>query len=96
MANYSLSEAGASTQPDGLDAELDMALNIMRFVTDAQDAELAQYVHGKVCDSYRRIAKLSSQSQSEDRTSQALQVLEQRIREFQTRPTTHRQVRSLA
>ena len=96
MANHLSSESGSASQPDALHAELDMALNIMRFVSDAVDAELAQYVHGKVCDAYRRITQLSAQSQPEDMLRQALKVLEQRIREFQARPTTPHLARSLA
>jgi hypothetical protein len=80
-----------------LHAELDMALNTMRFVTAAGDPELARYVHGKVCDSYRRIAKLSAQSRSEDVIQRALQTLEQRIKAFQADAATgQRPSRNLA
>jgi len=85
MANSPVSEFGDSTQREALYAEVDMALNIMRFATDASDPELAQYVHGKACESFRRIAKLSSQSLSEDMTQRALHALERRIKEFQSR-----------
>ena len=88
MATASQSDSAPANQPQGLHSELDMALNIMRFATDAVDAELAQYVHGKACDSYRRLSKLSSQSQPEDMLRQALQLLGRRIQEFQARPAT--------
>ena len=93
MANTAASELGDSNQHE---AELDMALNMMRFVTAAGDPELAQYVHGKVCDSYRRITKLSSQSPSEDMLQRALQTLEQRIKAFQAGISGPRQSRNLA
>lgn len=80
--NSATAEPAASNQRESLHAELDMALNILRFATAATDPELAQYVHGKACESFRR---LSRQSSVEDMDQRALHALERRIKEF-TKP----------
>jgi hypothetical protein len=83
MANSPTSELAESSQRDAFHAELDMALNIMKFASVASDPDLARYVHGKARESYQRLAKLSAQSRSEHIAVGALQALQQRLAEFQ-------------
>jgi len=86
MASSPAPEVASPNPRESLCAELDMALNIMCFATAATDPELAQYVHAKASESYRRLAKLSAQSPGETMPERhALLALERRIQEFQRR-----------
>lgn len=85
MANATPEFAYATSQREAFCAELDMALNFMKFATVASDPELAQYVHGKARESYQRLSKLSAQSRSEDMPGGALHALQRRLDEFQGR-----------
>jgi len=83
MASNPTAELAFASQREAFCAELDMALNFMKFATVASDPELAQYVHAKARESYQRLTKLSVQSRSEDMPGQALHTLQRRLEEFQ-------------
>jgi hypothetical protein len=85
MAYTSNAEFVYPTQREAFDAELEMAFNFVKFAAAASDPELANYVHTKARESYRRLAKLSTQSRSSesDMTTSALRTLRLRIEEFQ-------------
>jgi cobalamin biosynthesis Mg chelatase CobN len=85
MAHTSNAELVYPSQREAFAAELEMAFNFVKFAAAASDPELANYVHAKARESYRRLAKLSTQSRSSeiDITASALRTLRLRIEEFQ-------------
>jgi hypothetical protein len=86
MANNSTADSPYLTQLEAFAAELDLAFNFAKFAAVATDPELARYVHGKAHESYRRLAKLSSQSPPTERAHDALHTLLQRLEDFQQGP----------
>ena len=74
-----------ATQHENFAAELEMAFNFVTFAAAASDPELANYVHAKARESYRRLAKMSIQSRSSDMdlSANALRTLRLRIEQFQ-------------
>jgi cobalamin biosynthesis Mg chelatase CobN len=85
MAYTSNAEFVYPTQREAFVAELEMAFNFVKFAASASDPELANYVHAKARESYRRLAKLTTQARSAeaDLTNHALRTLRLRIEEFQ-------------